>query len=236
MASRRRRQSTHRNDYDDEIQRPAWPPHQGEVQVGSSRAGCQSTRQTHPQRQLDSGNQTPTPDSSPHPGRAAATTATDAATAVPLTGQQNLYTLHLQTHIPERSFVGALMSLNGLQLQVRSRDGITDQIRQDLALGRLFAITTILPNHHDQDTQGTAAPDEQSIAAVAPVPALDFLATHESPPPPFVLGTLTFKAFTINSAGNWRIRVTLLRMESAGHMQDGAVSVGYIETSDILVA
>jgi len=162
-----------------------------------------------------SANQTPTPDNSPR-------------LAVRLPGLSP-YSLHITSFVPAQVGVGAPLSPFGVEVQVRSRGRITEEIRQDLAGGRLFGVASVVGVDAEEQAVAQEGAQEQFLSAVAPVPALDIWSVDDSPPPPYVLGTLSFGNMVIGAVGQWRIRVTLLRMQS-GWREDGAVSVGWVES------
>lgn len=170
----------------------------------------------------------------------------------PQQASQTDYVMASSSNRPQNAIAGHNLFSDPFEIQVRGRLGITSQIRQDLALGRLFGVLTIIPidvTHHSSEVNGGSggrtnqhqnhpqAPI-QVVAAVSPVPSLDD-ASDSSPPPPFVAGTLTFSSLRVHQAGRWRISVSLLRMNNGvappESLEEGVVSLGSFETDEILV-
>jgi hypothetical protein len=155
---------------------------------------------------------------------------------------QTDYVMAPSSHPPQTAVTGQNLFQEPFEIQVRGRLGVTAQIREDLALGRLFGVLTIIPTdgvHHSGINGGGRShlPAEQVVAAVSPVPSLDD-ASDSSPPPPFVAGTLTFASLQVHQAGRWRISISLLRVNNSVpplESQEGVISLGTYETDEILV-
>jgi hypothetical protein len=155
---------------------------------------------------------------------------------------QTEYVMAPSSNPPQNALAGQNLFQEPFEIQVRGRLGVTGQIREDLALGRLFGVLTMIPidSTYYAGVNGAGRhhlPAEQIVAAVSPVPSLDD-ASDSSPPPPFVAGTLTFSSLQVHRAGRWRISVSLLRVNNAVapvQPPEGVISLGSYETDEILV-
>lgn len=159
------------------------------------------------------------------------------------THPQTEYVVMPSSQVPSSAAVGRNIFQEPFEIQVRGRLGITGQIREDLALGRLFGVLTLSSadgtpyTGTDGASKGTLT-TEQVVSAVSPVPTLDD-ASDSSPPPPYVAGTLTFPSLKVQKAGAWRLNFSLLRVNSLvaplSSPQDGVISLGSYETGLIMV-
>ncbi|KAF2672735.1 hypothetical protein BT63DRAFT_475344 [Microthyrium microscopicum] len=158
------------------------------------------------------------------------------------------YILETTTDVPAQQRLGEYLLDQPYEVQVRANGGVTARIREHLAHGRLFGVLTIVREHSNPRTHVrrpsytntvSISQEEQVVTAVIPIPALDSGFGNDSPPPPYVVGMLSFQSPRITRQGRWRLRVTLMQINntpgSVVSEEESALSLGSHESEVIII-
>jgi hypothetical protein len=154
----------------------------------------------------------------------------------------NNYAMHIVSEPPSQGEAGQRLG-TGMTLQVRALPGASSSARMDLVLGRLFVVASLV----DADSNGPDA---------APIPDLlggqQLVETVQASRTPDdndagrtdssrsdALGRVSFPELVVHSPGEFRIRVTLVRMGPTNGLsasnQHGGVSTNDVETGRITI-